>query len=121
MLDDLDDETLRLMRAYTGDLGPKQVVVEVASVHADEEWSLSAFGDWVRAAVDATPPEFRDETTVALESSEFYAALKVTYSRPETVEELTARHQEALKYARKRQADDRAEYMRLKAKFEADK
>lgn len=79
------------------------------------------FIKWLEGVIDQAPPEYRDMVFIEIDSTTSYdqslATVKVAYRRPETDEELAARQAEFERVRAAKEAHDRAEFARLKAKF----
>lgn len=74
---------------------------------------------WVDAILARVPAEFRDTIRVTLDSyGDGDTLVNLLYERPETEAEQAWREDREALWARDREAAERAEYERLKAKFE---
>ena len=118
---EFDDDTLRLVRGYFGGdpRVPRDVTREVFHEYAEEEWTLPEFMALIEDAVAKIPEDKRAEAKVVLEGSyDETSFLKITYCDTETAAEVAERVKRALAYADSVRGKERAEYERLKSKFE---
>lgn len=110
-------ERLQMARSYAGGAWDKPRMIEevVESAYSDAAWSLDEF----REVLDSVPAEFADTARVVFESDPYDggAWLKVTYARQETPEEVTKHVAKIAAYVLEQEAEERADYVRLKAKF----
>lgn len=80
--------------------------------------------DWIIAACDDAPMEYRDHLKFYLEYEQGSygdgdsAALKIWYERPENDDEMRERVGRGINYVREREEHERNEYERLKVRFE---
>lgn len=118
MSQEYDDETLRLLASYGGrdPRVPHEVQID-ALYEFDGEWSLAEFRDLVDRTIESIPPGNRDSARVELSSGEC-GRLKITYTRMQNADEVAQCVIDHLQYAKRRQDVERAEYERLRGKFE---
>jgi len=84
--------------------------------------SLRDFIEFFQQLLDKVPPEYRDTAAVSIDScmeyDSAYCAIEVYYKRPETDEEMETRVSSLERDTAKAVARARAEYERLKKRFE---
>ena len=82
------------------------------------------FIEFWQEKIDSVPEEFRATTQIEVEASEQWGSpclnVTVSYTREETGEEATKRNNMEKANLERRDQGDRAEYEKLKAKFESD-
>lgn len=87
-----------------------------------QECNARDFIKWLEGIIDQAPPEYRDAVYIEIDSSTSYdqslAKVMVAYRRPETDEELAARQADFERVRAAKEAYDRAEFARLRAKFD---
>lgn len=113
-----DDEIEKLAQGYAGQDFRKRKVVTEEAMYAGftEEWKLQ---DFIQQVSQAVPEQYRDKAVVEFSGGgyEESGSFRITYTRPETDEEVSDRVRQALDYARSSIAAERNQYLRLKAKF----
>ena len=86
--------------------------------------TLQGWIDWLEAARQEVPEQYRDQLHCEVEwESGYYdsgdsASVKIWYDRPETDDEMMARAKSALASIRDQERRELAEYQRLKRRFE---
>lgn len=90
----------------------------------DGDWppeTAAEFMAWWQSMIDRIPEEHRSEARIEIDTTAGYdrdfAHLEIYYLRPETDEERAARVQAEQARAEAREAQERARYEALKAKF----
>lgn len=89
-----------------------------------EDDDLLAVRDFLNECLKDIPPEYHTTSKFAIDSvggyeGEHHAELQIYYERPETKKEREARHAEWRRQDAAEEAEDRAAYAQLKARFEA--
>lgn len=96
----------------------------------DEDWPLegwddplAGFIDWLKGQMAGIPKAFRASAKIKIDSTSgyedsHYPSIEITYTRPETPEEIAARIAAHVEQIERRKQAKRAEYERLKAEFE---
>lgn len=108
------------------DPNPQERVITVLSIEQfDEDWPPSdglEFIQWFGTKIEPIPVEYLDSVRVEIDSIEgyensHYARIEITYRRPETADEVTARLAD---YARRHQtveAEERRQLALLAGKY----
>lgn len=91
----------------------------------DGEWMPEGLADaiaWLNDKLESIPAEYRDSATIEIDSvssweDSHYASITITYTRPETDDEVCERVDRERRMAAHREAQERATYEALKRKF----
>ena len=113
-----DIEIERRAKEYGGEnFRARRTRTEQALLECNGEWTYNAF---LKMVAESVPEQYRSSATVALSSGDYDAGgwFEVSYERLETDEELALRVRNAVAYAERSVQKERAQYERLKVRFE---
>lgn len=113
---EFDEDTLRLMRAYSGGdpRVPGVVDDEVFCEYGPETWALQHFLEIIGKALATIPKEDVARARVSLDEG---GCLRISYARVQSGQEVANAVASAYAYAQGRLQVEREEYERLKIKY----